>query len=115
MSEMNASIQQFLHSNTDHNFPLVKDSYFSTNHPAEHGINLDVMVAAQLHPKPDLRPFFPFEKCEVVFSQPSKRSEKVSEPEGVSNCYFGRIARRIPANLSEVVARESGMELAVVF
>jgi hypothetical protein len=33
----------------------------STNHPAEHGIMFDVIMAAHLHTKADLKPFSPTE------------------------------------------------------
>ncbi len=49
MSKMNPGIQQFLYSNTNHNFPLVKDPRRENrlNHPAEHGIDFSVVLAAR--------------------------------------------------------------------
>jgi hypothetical protein len=53
MSEMNACVQQFLNANADHDFPFVRSSLRpeAANHPAEHGINLSVVMAARLHTK----------------------------------------------------------------
>ena len=49
VSEMNTRFQQFFYANTDHKFPLVKnsrDNQRRANHPAEHGIDFDVVLAA---------------------------------------------------------------------
>jgi hypothetical protein len=55
MSEMNARIQQFLDANTNHFYFLLLKvrADEATNHPAEHGINLDVIMAARRHTTPD--------------------------------------------------------------
>ncbi len=47
VSEMDARLQQFLNANANHNFPLVESPsrLALTNHPAEHGIEFDVVVA----------------------------------------------------------------------
>jgi hypothetical protein len=44
---MDARFQQFFNTDADHNFPLVKNSprVAATNHPAEHGIEFDVVMA----------------------------------------------------------------------
>jgi hypothetical protein len=44
---MDTGIQQFLKSNTNHLFPLLESA--SADHPAEHGIVTDVIVAATTH------------------------------------------------------------------
>ena len=58
--KMDARIQQFLNSNTNHKFPLVKSPprpRRPANHPAEHGIDLDVVVATRADPaQATLRP-----------------------------------------------------------
>ena len=46
MSKMHAGIQQFLNTNTNHKFPLVGSPPISANHPAEHGIDFSVVMAA---------------------------------------------------------------------
>jgi len=44
---MDASVQQFLNSNTNHNFLWleVRNGVGRANHPAEDGIDFDVIVA----------------------------------------------------------------------
>jgi hypothetical protein len=57
MSEMDACVQQFLNANADHDFPFVRSSRRpeAANHPAEHGINLSVVMAARPHTKADFK------------------------------------------------------------
>jgi hypothetical protein len=62
MPEMDAGVQQFLNANADHNFPFVRSSrrpVAAANHPAEHGINLSVVMAARLHTKADSQAVLP--------------------------------------------------------
>ena len=59
VSKMDAGIQQFLNSNTNHKFPLVKSPPLWANHPAEHGIDFSVVVAPCAHRHRHLRPLNP--------------------------------------------------------
>jgi hypothetical protein len=48
---MNTRFQQFFYANTNHKLPLVnnsRDNQCRANHPAEHGIDYDVIVAADV-------------------------------------------------------------------
>jgi hypothetical protein len=86
VSEMDASIQQFLDANTDHSFPFVRSPgrKAETDHPAEHGIEFSVIMAAHPHTGADLRPF-PFGR-----SRP-KRVENLTQPGWNANGLFERI------------------------
>jgi hypothetical protein len=58
--EIDTGFQQFLYANTKHSFPLVgARGLLPANHPAEHGIVFDVIVATDLHSKAKFRPFNP--------------------------------------------------------
>ena len=57
--EMDTGIQQFLNSDTNHRFPLVRSPPLRANHPAEHGIDFSVIMAPRALRRRYLRPFTP--------------------------------------------------------
>ena len=60
VSEMDARFQQFFYADAYHNFPLVETPHALPKHPAEHGIEFDVIVAApRSHERGNSRPFSP--------------------------------------------------------
>ena len=60
------------------------------NHPAEHGIDFDVIVAARFHTKPDMRPLVPFPPGTELNPFPGKRAEKIAEKTERATVIFGR-------------------------
>jgi len=97
VSEMDAGIQQFFNTNTNHNFPLVRSPWLlsfstsgaafasaETDHPAEHGIDFSVVVAANSNRSRTFKGRSP-----LFVSR--KGSEKISDNDWMANLYLPEI------------------------
>jgi hypothetical protein len=86
VSEMNTGIQQFLNANTNHNIFLWLKARPKTNHPAEHGIVYNVVVAAQALQPGTIMAVFPSSMPAIEASAPRRVGEP-SRPRQARNCF----------------------------